>query len=440
MPKAFADTNFDVFEVFTPTSQACRNFVERKELSDRLTDALKTPGMQLVVYGETGSGKSTLIHNKLRQIYPDHITTQCSADTSFEGLILAAFDKLNPYFTSERHESKTAQKDAQLSAQYLSMSAAIRASEAISSKKQRMLPPQLTPERLAELMGAAGLCWVIDDFHKTHREVRLRVAQSMKVFHDVSSNFRDVKLIAIGAVDSADQIVQLDREMRGRVAEIRVPLMENDELKAIISNGMRLMNVIIDDNLRDSIIQLSCHIASTCHALCLNLCQHRDYLRPTHEGVAFTNDDLTAAIGRYINNASATITAAFDAALYRKRRRTYDNCRLILEALAEGPIDGMRSTDILDHIRKSHSSYPSNNFYTYMRELMSDARHNIVRHSVISDLYRFADPFYHAHAKHLFHKTAKKTRNDKLLELLMEFAEGKGGVAKIELKLNRTAQ
>jgi ABC-type transport system involved in cytochrome bd biosynthesis fused ATPase/permease subunit len=53
-----------VFEVFTPTTQARVNFVERDTVNDRLVDALRTPGKQIVMYGDSGSGKSTLLQRK----------------------------------------------------------------------------------------------------------------------------------------------------------------------------------------------------------------------------------------------------------------------------------------------------------------------------------------------------------------------------------------
>ena len=62
--------NMDILtkeEVFTPTQPARKNFVERKKIDNRVLRALKTPGMQLVIYGLSGSGKTTLLVNKLSQ-------------------------------------------------------------------------------------------------------------------------------------------------------------------------------------------------------------------------------------------------------------------------------------------------------------------------------------------------------------------------------------
>ena len=49
-------------DVFTPTSPAIITYVDRlkDDVNDRLVRALKLPGNQVVIYGHSGTGKSTL--------------------------------------------------------------------------------------------------------------------------------------------------------------------------------------------------------------------------------------------------------------------------------------------------------------------------------------------------------------------------------------------
>src|SRR5688572_14807734 len=95
--KTLMSSMTSVFDVFTPTTQANINFVARDAVNDRLVDAIRTPGKQLVVYGETGSGKSTLLQRKLNELYTDHITTRCSSTSTFESILLDAFDQLDKF-------------------------------------------------------------------------------------------------------------------------------------------------------------------------------------------------------------------------------------------------------------------------------------------------------------------------------------------------------
>ncbi len=93
--------------VFTPSQKAKLTFVERVALNTRLLKALRTPGMQIVVYGPPRSGKSTLLLNKLWQTYGNHITTRCTTQMTFEQIVLNAFDDLEIYYDVEKVQSQS---------------------------------------------------------------------------------------------------------------------------------------------------------------------------------------------------------------------------------------------------------------------------------------------------------------------------------------------
>ena len=119
---------------------------------------------------------------------------------------------------------------AKLETEYFRIKSAIEAVASSESQVSlsRLLPPQLTPQRFAEFCGAANCCWVLEDFHKVPHAEKAKVSQVMKVFMDTAADFKEGKVVAIGAVDSAREVIQYDPEMRNRVAEIAVPLMVTD--------------------------------------------------------------------------------------------------------------------------------------------------------------------------------------------------------------------
>ena len=63
--------------VFTPSTSAKLTFVERKDIDYQITKALIIPGMQLVIYGHSGSGKTTITQNILAFRKAKFITTNC---------------------------------------------------------------------------------------------------------------------------------------------------------------------------------------------------------------------------------------------------------------------------------------------------------------------------------------------------------------------------
>ena len=96
---------YQVEQVFTPSTLARLNFIEREGIRNRLTDALRTPGKQLVVYGHTGSGKSTVVSNKLNQLYEDQVITRCTSQTTYEQMVRGAFDYLEAYYVDSKSKS-----------------------------------------------------------------------------------------------------------------------------------------------------------------------------------------------------------------------------------------------------------------------------------------------------------------------------------------------
>lgn len=396
-----------VYDVFTPTTQAQLNFVPRPSVNDQLVDALRTPGKQLIVYGESGSGKSTLLLNKLREVYPGdgtnpgHITTQCSSATTYDSLILDAFDQLGPYYVSGRGSQKSKGVSPSLAAEFHVIKAKVDANltKTKSQTETRMLPPQLTVQRLAQFLGAQDMCWVIEDFHKMTASEKVPFSQSLKVFCDISARFPHVKTISIGATETARQVVEYDPEMRNRVSELLVPLMTDEELTQILARGQGLLNIDLS-RLIVPIAQYSVGVPSVCHQLALNVCLERgiNSTSTSKTKVTLTVEDLKPAVERYVRESSDTLKAAFDKALRRHKVKRFDNCRLILQALAQGPLEGMLHADILASIRRVSKDYPASNLTIYLQQLIGRDRGSILR-AGIDGRYRFAEPLYHTFAQ-----------------------------------------
>jgi ferritin-like protein len=390
-------------DVFTPTKPAQLTFVERQALNDQLVDALMTPGKQVVVYGPTGSGKTTLLFNKLHQLYPDHVTSRCTTATTFENLLLGAFDRLNPYYSSEASLKTGRSISATLEQEYFKIKSSIEAelSRETETKLTRLLPPQLTAQRLAEFCGAAGCCWVLEDFHKVPVSEKTKVSQVMKVFMDTAVDYREVKIVAIGAVDSAREVIQYDPEMRNRVAEIAVPLMAEDELAEVLEKGASLLNIAFG-GLKKEIASYSSGLAAVCHQLSLNICFAAGIYETCDQQIVIKRDQLRTALERYLKDASDTLKAVFDLALRRQRARRFDNTRLILKALTQLGDSGGTYAEILKEIRKEEPKYPAGNVTNYLRELRSASRGEILRLDPVSGKYFFRDPLCLAHAQCLF--------------------------------------
>lgn len=434
---------YDTYSVFTPTSPARLTFVERNKVNSKLVDALRTPGMQIVVYGHSGSGKTTLLVNKLHQLYEKHITSRCMKGVEFEQLVLDAFDQLSVFYSSEITSSNKTSISSKLSQDYLAIKSQISASLSTedATKRVRVLPPQLTPQALARFMGEANTCWVLEDFHKLESDERSKLSQIMKVFMDTADEYRNLKIIAIGAVDTARQVVEYDPEMRNRVSEINVPLMDKVELEGIISKGGSLLNLQFDEELTSGVSEFSNGMASVCHQLCLNVCTSEQIYQTFGQEMIIDAEHLNTSLQMYLEQSSDTIKKAFDSAFKQKRTKKYDNAKIILRALSKLPQDGATRHEIYTKIQKSVPDYPQGNMTRFAKRLCKEGEGSVLRYDSISGKYSFKDPIYRAFALAYFSKnrlntpvTVKDIDFEKFLKN-MSFDVDVGGIKKITIKL-----
>ena len=104
--------------------------------------------------------KITLIVNKLNQTYESVIISRCTNTSSFDGLLLDSFYQLEVYYADSKTNSSSSSIIGSLKSSYSLINAQIKAgtSSSESTTEKRIIPPQLTAQRLAQFLGAAKCC------------------------------------------------------------------------------------------------------------------------------------------------------------------------------------------------------------------------------------------------------------------------------------------
>jgi|GEM_PF-356358 len=304
-------------DVFTPTSIAKLTYIKRKAIEEDFKRFIRLPGLQIVMYGNSGSGKTTLVMNMLNSLKINRIKTSCTEGTTFDQLIIESFDRLGVFYTDEKSSHTREILDKRIAAKYFEIEAEINKSsiEEQGKKEKRIIPIQLTPQRLAEFLGQSKCVWVIEDFHKVKEDEKKRLAQVLKVFMDTSNEYPEVKIICIGAVATARELIHYDRELANRVAEIYVPLMSADELKNIAITGFKIMNVMYKDKeVLEKIVHYSNSLASVCHHLCYDICSNNGINRSNIFIKTVSIDDINNAVRSYLKKVSDSFLEIYEKA------------------------------------------------------------------------------------------------------------------------------
>lgn len=378
-------------EIFTPNTTAKLTYVKRQIIEEDLEKYLDLPGKQIVLYGHSGSGKTTLLGNKLRETNYNFIKTHCESNTTFDDLLIQAFDELNRFYISEKTTNSQYSISSESKLEFKFLGTKINELEQISSgnKKIRIVPPQLTPQKLSKFLGEINCIWVIEDFHKVKSEEKLRIADVIKIFIDAANDYPKVKIICIGAVGTARDLLELDNNLNNRVAELLVPLLNENEIKSIIDIGFDLMNASISSELKDKIVYYSNNLGSITHQICYDICYHSDIKKSRFFTKKLKDSSFKIAINSYVKKNSDTFSKIYDKIVCQKYGW---NVLKTFETLEK---DNLTINEILERIPVTKKPKEIE-LFEYLGQLGSAEYTEIIRFDKDSKKYSISSPFFKA--------------------------------------------
>lgn len=228
----------DVFDVFTPSSPARLALVDRRAITERVAAAVLTPGRQLLVYGPTGAGKTSVLQQGL-----DVVGEPVEVEVRRPGATVLTVGEVAEHADAAR------------------------------------------------AVGRSRLCIVYDDVHRFSEPDRRALFDHWKGVSDLATIHPGLTQIALAAVDEPGQLGRLSLELESRLAEVEVPPMARSEVTALLEAGAALLGIDASAVLGD-LVRCSGHLPGVAHQLMLDTCLDAGILRSG--GVA----RLTAANAR----------------------------------------------------------------------------------------------------------------------------------------------
>jgi len=246
----------------------------------------------------------------------------------------------------------------------------------------------------------------------------------MKVFMDMSLDYDEVKIIAIGALGTARQVIEYDQEMNNRVSEIFVPYMSDKEISNIITTGEKLLNLRFAKDVKDKIIKFSCGLPSICHQLCLNICFNLKIYKTQKNLRAINIEDLDKAIEKFLEEKSDSLKADYDRAVKVIRQSKNNLPEKIIEVCLNLNKDEFTFEEILEKIDKK--TFNLKEIEKVVSELISIKRAEILFFDEYSNRYRFSNLFLKAYCSLKLKDRLSddlKEKKAKIIEKLLDIIE-----------------
>ncbi|MCR5361766.1 MAG: ATP-binding protein [Bacteroidales bacterium] len=348
----------------------------------------------MIVYGHSGSGKTTFLNKYFKEKRISTITIQCGSDMAFNQILLNAFDQLGSFYkqTGSVSETEGSKISGGVETKGFKSTGELSVSQTRVSGFARLVNPQLTPQRLAEALGAENKVLVIEDFHKLADEEKKKLADMLKVFIDQANKYPDLKVVCIGAVDTAREIVKLDNNLKQRVYECEIPLLTDAEIKEIVIRGCDLLNINMTTDLVERIVHYSNQLGALAHQLSYDVCECEGITRSQLKRKRLTGEKFANAVEGYIDARSDTLREVYDRAV-KDPLGWY-----ILRTFANRPLSKLSLKSISRKVNTADHPFSENEIALKLAEL-STAEVGILRSDFNSSMFAVSDPFWGAFIK-----------------------------------------
>ncbi|KGK16805.1 hypothetical protein [Vibrio navarrensis] len=362
-------TTYLTADVFGVRSKLIRSYIERDSVDEKFKKAIKD-GNEVIVYGSSKQGKTSLILNHLSE--SDYIKVECSPQTKSVDIYKSILRQANiSYVESESSE------DAYEHGGKLSTGIKIKipffgdtsASADLSDKKSDKVTSHKTyveynlelAQDVSELLKKYNVnkYFVIENFHYLELSVQETLAYDLRVFQDHHLIF-----IILGIWREANRLVQFNGDLLDRVTEVPVEPWSSADFEKVIAKGQKLLNVDFSE-VKDRLISDSFDSVGVVQEICKQCCLNAGVEETSPELVVITKKHLDDALETKAQEYGVRHIRNFEAFVDITKRTSsksgkpslaypYYFIKLLLTQNFENIEKGLKRTVLLDEIRKIH--------------------------------------------------------------------------------------
>jgi Cdc6-like AAA superfamily ATPase len=411
-----------VGRVFTPSAPISKMdlFSGRDLELKRIGDAVTSPGRHAILFGERGIGKTSLASVLKDWFKEDDSVRIAKANCEKNDTFPSVWDKMLAEVTILEERGNGTELDALN--QYLNLQ------EYVGPGQVRKVL-QIGCETIPELV------LVFDEFDRLGREHRAAFAETIK---DLSDNLPTATIVLVGVAENVGELITDHASIARNVSEIRMRAMMKEEIQKIITTGLSVLKMTIEDESMVTIITLSQGYPHFAHLLAkaaaLSALESRR--------LRINQDDVMRAVEEAVKDNSYNVAEDYHKATttQRKRKETLFEKVLIAAALAHVDDDQLgwfASTDVKPMLNAiTGDQYEIYGFSQHLNKFANDGHRGPPlekRGALRAFRYRFRNPLLKSYAiikgmadglisKEMLHRLAnpppKKARSDPKVKIM----------------------
>ncbi|TMO47198.1 hypothetical protein [Pseudoalteromonas ruthenica] len=356
-------------DVFGVKSTLIKTYIERDAVDEKFKSAI-TDGNEVIIYGSSKQGKTSLILNHLTET--QYVKVECSPQTQPIDIYKSILRQLGITYVESETSEKSSEHGGKLGAGFkikIPFIGDTSATTEVSDKQAQKSGEKTTyieynlalAQDVSELLIKFGLDQyiVIENFHYLELSVQETLAYDLRVFQD-----HHIIFIVLGIWREANRLIQFNGDLLDRVTEVPVEPWSPDDFQKVISKGESLLNVDFSE-VKDQLIEESFDSVGVVQEICKHCCLIAGVAETAREKVSISQDHLNGALAVKAQEYGIRHIRNFEAFVDITRRTSnqsgkpslafpYYFIRLLLTHEFENIEKGLSRAVLLEEIRKIH--------------------------------------------------------------------------------------
>jgi hypothetical protein len=289
-------------DVFGVRSKLIASYIEREKVDELFNDALRH-GNEIIVYGSSKQGKTSLLLKNLRE--EQFVKVECSPQTEPIDIYKSILRQLGIAFVESETAEASYEHGGKIGGGFkikipvigeagFKAEVADKASSGTSQVTRYIEYNLALAQDVAEILKANKInkYLVLENFHYLPTEVQGTLAFDLRAFQD-----QGVIFIILGIWREANRLIQFNGDLLDRITEVPVEPWDAADFKRVIQKGALLLNVDFSQ-VENDLVNAAFDSIGVVQELCKNACLAAGVDSTVKDKVDITSVHLAEAIRR----------------------------------------------------------------------------------------------------------------------------------------------